>query len=348
MGLVGSPGVNKSHPLKFALKPLYEIEEQLYEEFALAKSSFDQELENYNNLKPKDRVSDSKPVEPVKSEIIVSDITLEAMVDVHSVNPKGLCMYRDELRGIFNDLNKYRKGSDLQFLLSNWNSFAIKSNRKSDSNSYYIKCPYIPIIGTIQNEILIEAFKGEMMKNGLIDRFLFVFPESEEKPYYSNGQLPESIIEPYRKAMQTLFELKNTHSETVCKFSGEAFEVFKSWYNENADLMNSEKTEIMKSLYSKLETYVSRFALILELLSFSLGETDNFTIRLSSIEGAIRLAEYFKKTAIYVRNLISKPSGELSKSETAKLLSKQGMSLRQIGDMMRLSHTQVGKLLKKS
>ena len=62
-----------------------------------------------------------------------------------------------------------------------------------------------------------------------------------------------------------------------------AFEVFKSWYNENADLMNNEKSESMKSLYSKLETYVSRFALILELLSFSLGETDNFTIRLSSM-----------------------------------------------------------------
>ncbi|MEN8122468.1 MAG: DUF3987 domain-containing protein [Bacteroidota bacterium] len=348
MAIVGAPGVNKSHPLKFALRKLYEIEEQLFKEYALVKDSFEVEMENYNNLPPKERSLHSKPSEPVKKEIIVSDITFEAMIDVHANNPKGLCMYRDELRGVFNDLNKYRKGSDLEFLLSNWNSHPIKSNRKSDANSYFIKNPYIPIIGTIQKEILIETFRGEMMKNGLIDRFLFVFPESEVKPYFSDGVLPDDYIESYQNAINQLYNLRRENEEVVCRFSNEAFEVFKSWYNENADRMNNERSELVKGLYSKLETYVARFALLLELLSTVNNQTSGLTISLPSVEGAIKLADYFRQTSIYVREMMGNTSEEPNDAIMVKRLSKKGFSLRKIGEMMGLSHSQVGKLLKKS
>ena len=85
------------------------------------------EAEGYKVLSAENGKKGVELAKSEKPEIIVSDITFEAMIDVHANNTKGLCMYRDELRGVFNDLNKYRKGSDLEFLLSNWNSHPIKS-----------------------------------------------------------------------------------------------------------------------------------------------------------------------------------------------------------------------------
>jgi hypothetical protein len=243
-------------------------------------------------------------------------------------------------------LNKYRKGSDREQLLSIWNCSPIKLNRKTDSGSIFITDPYLPIIGTIQNEIMIEAFQGESLKNGLTDRFLFSFSEDERKLYYSDAELPSEHVEKYKEMMFTLYEIRNNSSYSLYTYSPEAKDLFKSWHNGNADRINEEKSVYIKGVYSKMESYVSRFALILELMFIAIGEQSQFQVHRVALEGAIQMAEYFSKTAIHVRNLINCTGEEMNPGTIARYLYKRGKSLREIGDILDISHTQAGKIIK--
>ena len=117
---------------------------------------------------------DEFPQAPVRSRFLVSDITPEGLSLIHAQNPRGLCLWSDELSAWFKNFNRYNNGSEEQFWLSVFNAKPTISDRKSTQSSIFIRRPYISVIGTIQKKILGELVKGERSSNGFIDRILFV------------------------------------------------------------------------------------------------------------------------------------------------------------------------------
>jgi hypothetical protein len=247
IALVGSAGVNKSHPLKFAIKPLIDIDEKLYEDFLRQQSEYQSELENYNNTPPKDRLNSNKPQEITLQQIIVSDTTIEALTEVHYNNKRGIGLYRDELIGWFNDFNKYKsKGSDEQFWLSTWNNTFIKISRKTGIKNLFLKFPFISVIGTIQTALLSEISSGNRSLNGFIDRILFVIPENQEKAKFNDTELPRYLIDNYSNIIQKIFHteieiVENQIKSKILKFADDAKIVFSEWYDFNVELSNNEK-----------------------------------------------------------------------------------------------------------
>ena len=84
---------------------------------------------------------------------------------------------------------------------------------------------------------------------------------------------------------------------TQLPFNTEARTLLYHWQHKNTDLCNSEMDEVLVGVYSKLDIYVIRFSLILQLSRWACDESDKKEIDSTSVEGAISIVEYFRITA---------------------------------------------------
>ena len=339
--LVGRPGVNKSHPLSFALTPLFNIEEEL-------RQIYEAQMREYNEAKELSEDGVVSLPKPRLKEILISDITTEALYTVHSYNQQGLGLYRDEITAWINEFNRYRRGSDQQVWLSNWSNKPIKVNRKS-SDTVFIKRPYVSVAGTIQTDILRDLGRDNMDKNGFIDRLLFVFPSDQKKPYFDDNELNNDFLAKYENIIYRLYYLdENLLSEQeyiLVEMDTEAREIFKTWQRKNTDLINSDGlSDIVRSIYSKLDIYILRLALLLHLIYWA---TDGGRLTLllpDSMLGAIELVEYFRFMALKANSFIRSET-QPDIRDTVVELHRQGLSYRQIAKKVGISKSTVGNIL---
>ncbi len=96
--------------------------------------------------------------------------------------------------------------------------------------------------------------------------------------------------------VHNLFELDyNAESPTILCMSSDAEDLFFKWHNDNATHMNGiEDDSEINTRMLKWDSIVARLALILQLLHWSCGESTNNKVELKSVEGAIKLNEYYE------------------------------------------------------
>ena len=117
--------------------------------------------------------------EPKAAHLLISDFTAEALAEQLQTQEErglGLLIHRDELAGMFGNLNAYRsgKGSDEEQLLEAYDGSGFSSLRvaKAGGGRFYDRC-HLSICGTIQPAIL-EALVANGDASGLWARFLFI------------------------------------------------------------------------------------------------------------------------------------------------------------------------------
>lgn len=305
MAIIGRSGVNKSHPLSFAMQPLFELD---------IKSSikYQKERKEYEKLiftSKKEKEDKEQAVEPVLKKFIVSDITPERLITIHQDNKRGICLYVDELMSWLKNFNRYNSGSEEQFWLSVFSGKPIILDRQGNKNSAFIRHSFISVIGTMQKGLLKELAKGERSENGFIDRILFVFPPNLKKEYWNEFELSAHIVLLWDSIVKKLTDIQCVTDEdgefkpTQLPFSMEARKLLYQWQHKNTDLCNSEIDEVLVGVYSKLDIYIIRFSLILQLSRWACDECDKEEIDRTSVEGAILIAEYFRTTAKRVQDI---------------------------------------------
>ncbi|RZK26586.1 MAG: DUF3987 domain-containing protein [Flavobacterium sp.] len=308
LAIVGKPGTNKSHPLSFAIQPIVEKDKIAYRAYIRAKSEYDAIVA----MSAKERKSEgiNIPDEPKLNKCLMSDFTLEALATVHSNNLRGIGVYVDELAGWIKNFNRYSSGSEMEFWLSNWSGKPIISDRKS-SAPINISNPFISVAGTIQNGILNELGRDNRNQNGFIDRMLFVMPSGIQMQYLSKKGISDEVTALYSTIITSLLESEPELDDygaavsNVLQFNTEANLLFEQWYNNNVDLINNCDDESLSGNYAKFNQHTARFALILQLLSYACGESDNNFINTNSVRGAIELTEFFRLNASKVHSIIS-------------------------------------------
>lgn len=310
MALIGRPGANKSHPLSFAFQPFIEHDYRQNQEYQKLYAEYERTM----SMSKKERMEaglDEFPQAPVRRRFLVSDITPEGLSLIHAQNPRGLCLWSDELSAWFKNFNRYNNGSEEQFWLSVFNAKPTISDRKSTQSSIFIRRPYISVIGTIQKKILGELVKGERSSNGFIDRILFVMPESVLKSRWNDRETPEELEIQWQQIIDKLIAQDCPHDENnelqpqCLPFDEEAKQRLYGWQHENARQCDMETNDALVGIYCKLEIYIIRFCLIIQLARWTCGECDKHTIDLESVNRAILLAEYFRATAVKVQTAVS-------------------------------------------
>lgn len=321
--IVSPTGSNKSHPLTFALNPLIQHDKATYQKFLF-------EIKEYEKLqrltkKNKEVTDVPETSKPFWKKFLVADFTLEALTDVHKNNLRGIGVYVDELAGWIKNFNRYNNGSEMEFWLSAWSGKPINIDRKS-GNPIFINNPSISVCGTIQNDILPEFAKGGKTQNGFIDRILFVIPEDIRKEYWVNLELPDWVSDKWHDVLNKMITSDISKDESnnpipkVLRLTNQAQEVIFKWQRVNTDEINSLINESSRGIFSKLEIYVIRLSLILEIIKHACTGAQAVHISEDSVQGAIKLIEYFKNSALRAQTFISKVNPYYNLSENFQKL----------------------------
>ena len=316
LAIVARAGTNKSHPLSFALQPIVEQDKITYREYEIEMKEYKKALSHWKKSKGKEGIDE--PTKPVWKKFLLSDFTPEALAEVHKYNKRGIGVYVDELVSWFKNFNRYNNGSEMEFWLSVWSGKAIMIDRKT-GEPVFIPLPFIPVAGTIQTGLLTELSKESRTENGFIDRILFVLLENLQKPYWNEKEIEPEIFKNWQTVISNLLNLSIQLDDTlnpvpqILSFTPEAKQVLFDWQKTNADQCNATKSEAINGIYSKMEMYAPRLALILEMIRFACNEGDKGAVSIESIQGAIKLVEYFKNSAVKVNWIISKAPGPVEK-----------------------------------
>ena len=306
MALVGCPGACKSHPLNFAIRPFSDLDCKSTQEYTKAYAEYKRQKE----LPMKER-TEARPVAPVCKRHLISDATPEAMLQIHSENLRGICMWNDELAGWFKNFSRYNKGSDEEYWLKLFNANPTFSDRKGAKNSVYISRPFVSVVGTIQNGILNELAQGSRSSNGFIDRLLFVISNNQDKQPWSDQEPTFDIETAWTEIIGKLMGMPYSTDENgyivseILQFAPDAKSRLYEWQRENTDDCNRAENDVLKGIYNKFDFHAIRFCLILQLVRWACGEADKKEIDLVSVENAVSLVNYFKMTARRVQGIIS-------------------------------------------
>ena len=311
LAIVARAGTTKSHPLSFALHPIVEQDKRTYRQYEQQRQEYEQAV----SLSKKEREQQAidEPIKPVWQKFLLSDFTPEALAEVHKFNKRGIGVYVDELAGWFKNFNRYNKGSEMEFWLSQWSGKPINIDRKT-GEPVFIPLPFISVAGTIQKGILNELAKDSRTQNGFIDRILFVIPDNIQKEYWSETDLPPVVSENWERIISNLLSLSVSNDDTlnpspeVLKFTPEAKKVLFEWQKVNTDQSNEAESEALSGIFSKMDMYVLRLALILEMLRYACNESDKQAVSIEAVQGAVKLVEYFKNSAVKVNSILSNAS----------------------------------------
>lgn len=311
LAIVARAGTTKSHPLSFALHPIVEQDKRTYRQYEQQRQEYEQAV----SLSKKEREQQAidEPIKPVWQKFLLSDFTPEALAEVHKFNKRGIGVYVDELAGWFKNFNRYNKGSEMEFWLSQWSGKPINIDRKT-GEPVFIPLPFISVAGTIQKGILNELAKDSRTQNGFIDRILFVIPDNIQKEYWSETDLPPVVSENWERIISNLLNLSVSNDDTlnpspeVLRFTPDAKKVLFEWQKANTDQCNEAENEALSGIFSKMDMYVLRLALILEMLRYACNESDKQAVSIEAVQGAVKLVEYFKNSAVKVNSILSNAS----------------------------------------
>ena len=299
MVLVGSPSCGKTPPLQQAVAPLLKLDGEY-------DMIYCKEMETYRRwerMSAKQRERHSLPEEmkmPKRKCLVVVDSTVEALIGALRDNPRGVLIYKDEIDSLLSNFNRYN-GSDEGYFLSLFSGTPFKYSRKSNNEHIFLANPYCSIIGTTQPGRLGEQFGGKRMMNGFSSRFLKVYPEIDKMPSWNDTAMPDRVLEEWERIIRRVItvtpstdqEGKATSIELL--FSQESKLRIIQWKDEvNNKVYAETDSDAVRALCGKLETYLVRFCLVIQIMHCICGESGMDKIEPGTAELAIRLTEYFR------------------------------------------------------
>ncbi len=306
--IVGKSGQNKSAPIKTAFKSIVRMQNEFNEQYERAMLHYE---------------PDKDVSKPVLKKLYTTDPTFEALIKMHKENPHGITIKTDEFKSFINNLTGYSGLSKQSNYLSIWDGAPISLDRK-ETESFAISKPCVSVIGGIQDDVL-AALKVKDIKDGFFERMLFVIPEKMEKRLITGSFIDEFLLDRFHKAMKEMLEFLFSLDETnTLELTDEASRLYVSEYNRNVELSNNNS--YVSGILSKLDRYILRFALIIEITDrFWNGEQIN-KVNAESIEKAIKLKEYFFNTAIKLNKLVLNVYENSKEGKVLQILKSIGKS----------------------
>lgn len=295
--IVGRPGDSKSHALNFCFKPIHIKESEFFKQYEKLLYEYEQSL--FDTTDKKD-----KPKRPILNKMLISDFTPEALMLAHTNNKNGLYIYVDELHGWIKNFNRYNNSGESETYLSLWSGTPISTDRAS-GKSLRLEDPFVGVIGSTQITVLKEFAKEGRGSNGFMDRLLFVYPDNQKTLKWNINKIDNVHLQNYYSIITNLIELErgDDGKSILIPIEDNAKEHLFNWQNNRPE---NYLFEYERSIDIKLQQYVIRFALILQLIHHTVNKCSKDKIELFAIQGGINLFKYFYHNAIRVRHEITK------------------------------------------
>ena len=255
---------------------------------------------------------------------VISDFTPEAMMSIHQYNPRGIALVVDEIRALFNSVKRYNNRNNLiEDLLTAYSGQPLKVIRKSEARPILIKNPCINIIGSVQTNLLPEIFRAEYMANGLLDRFLFVYPKDRRISGWKrdDGTIARpDLVGQWQEVLDRIVNLPYP-AGVVLNMADDAEEYFYNWYNGIIEEVNAiEDDAEVESRKMKLNGNAARLSLVFQALKWATDGGGMQCVDLESVQAAIRMIGYYEETYRRIQKLIVTSNIGESKEAWSSLL----------------------------
>ncbi len=302
--VIADPGEKKTPAQKVAMEPAVRTQARLREEYRRAEDEHKREMRQYEVSKRDNAKhglpADPEPEAPVMERTVAEDVTVERLADLLGETPRGILQTRDELAGWVKAMDQYKaggKGADRQFYLSAWSANYVAVDRKNRADPLMLQRPFVGVFGGIQPEILPEL--GEGREDGLLDRFLFAYPE----PVLS-GWTDDEISDGARDAYARLYgKLRDLHMPTdelgdpepaKVHFAPDAKEILVQAIDAHrGEMRRPGFSSRLRGPWSKLEAYLARLCLVLAASRFAADGAPE-RVETQDVLHAVVLLDYFK------------------------------------------------------
>src|SRR5215212_9354748 len=302
--VIADPGEKKTPALKVALEPAKRAQAAMKEGYERKEEEHKREKREYE-VEKRDAAKDGvaappPPLGPMMERTLVEDTTVERLAGIQAENPRGVVAIRDELSGWARAMDQYKqggRGADRQFWLSAWSNSYVSVDRKSQPHPLIVSRPFVALFGAIQPGVLPEL--GDGREDGLLDRFLFAYPEAELSGW-TDDEISEKAESSYASLHAKLRELYMPTDEyddpdpVRIHLAPDAKAVM-------IDAINDHRREMyapgfpgrLKGAWSKLEAYFARLMLILATArAADTGAAER--VETNDVLAAVVLLDYFK------------------------------------------------------
>ncbi|MCK0130397.1 YfjI family protein [Flavobacteriaceae bacterium F08102] len=281
--IIGRRGTGKTQPLEFTKTPIEQRDTLSFEDYKQAYNEYEK--------------NEGKGKRPKYSKFILKDFTPEKLAETLQYNEKGVLIFQDELMRWINSFDQYKKGGDQQMYLDLFNGSGLTVDRVT-KEPIRIEHTNVNILGGMQPEILKSIAKNNRNEDGFLDRFLFVYPDNIEPNLFTGLDIDQRHLNNYHKLINNLLDIQ----QMVIKTTISHIDIYKAWQHKK--VIECFNDQLEASIQAKLETYVWRLALVIEMTQQA--TTGHFQTNISneSIHKAIRLIEYFRYNALKVHDRI--------------------------------------------
>ena len=294
---IARSGSNKTQPVKKVMKALAQIDEDIYRDY----------LEKMREWERREKSKDEEPMaKPRYRTLMVGDMTEESRHAILNDNPNGVIGYYPEIKGFFEDLERYNKNGSIARVLRLWDNDTIKVTRKTEDKPIVIDRPFMNILGDLQPDLIDETFGNKaFMTSGLPQRFLFCVPDKVDFPERSNYTLPHMVESYLPSCLRALYNncypgtAQPIISTDIIRLSTDAETLYECYYNKLQHMKEDTRRDYVASVYSKAQIQVLRLAGIIHVAK-ALEPSEGFdfaTVSDETMRYAIDCMEYFLESA---------------------------------------------------
>lgn len=328
MILVGRSSSGKSDAIKRLRESIDRIENQLH-------SDFDR---RYNEWKKGGQQGEK----PHEKKFIVDDYTYEKLVEDLYLNPNGLGIVRDEIKGWIDDWGAYHKSGEASKYLTLLDGGRVRLSRKNNDKDIVIPHAQISILGGIQKDYLRKTFTEDMVVSGFVPRLLFCFPDFKLKKR-CREHLPKNILEPWEELCDKLASM----DKRTLNLDSES----ESLYYQYIDILDRRaalsEDDNIASMCGKLQINVLRLTIATHFMGHN---AELRTINKDELQYNIELMGYFERNWLKVYEYIKDRTPHLSNEQLIVCIHKNNPNAQQtsIADALGVSKQYVNKIISKT
>jgi len=343
--IVAESGSHKTPAQELALRPLrqlqaFRLEEypQLEDQYLRNMLLYDTDVRAWKSKgRSKGEAPPEKPNEPSVPRYLVNDVTLEALAEQLSKNPRGLLCDCDELAGWLGSFDQYRggKGADVSKWLSMHRAEPLLIDRKTGPvKNLFIKHAAVSVTGGIQPTTLRRALGNKHFENGLAARMLLAAPPKNRK-VWNTACVDENVTRQVEKIYARLLALSfgtddnDSPAPVDLPLTIEGQRVWVDFYDVHAQLQY-EATGNYASALAKIEAVAARLALIVH---FSRWAADDPSLEspdvvdAASMSSGVTMAQWFTYEARRVYAVLSETDEDRDQRRLIEWIERRGGSV---------------------
>ncbi len=237
---------------------------------------------------------EKEAVHPLR--LMADDVTPEKLIDLMADNAGKMAIVSSE-GGIFDIIaGRYNDKLNMDVFLKAYSGDPVMIDRKAGP-SKHIDHPALTILLMTQPKVLMSVMgNGEFRGRGFLARFLYSIPKSiVGTRKYDTPDIPYSAKEAYRVLLTSLLSMPDTDNPPLIRFSPEAYEISKKFFEELEPRLIDDLEEI-EDWAGKFHGQIMRIAALLHCCRYT-KDAESFPISGETILQAQTIGNYFLEHA---------------------------------------------------